>query len=122
MPHNTPEKRQAYNKRKWQDAKHRRKHMANKYGVAPGVIEEVFATQDGKCYACKKPLKIGGTQADSTNIDHCHGCGKVRSVLCKWCNTALGFIDKNPEMFMNLFKYHQSHKESCQPRAQGTSR
>lgn len=32
------------------------------------------------------------------HTDHCHTTGKVRGILCGWCNTALGKFQEDPNI------------------------
>ncbi|MEV0126374.1 endonuclease domain-containing protein [Streptomyces sp. NPDC050703] len=38
-------------------------------------------------------------------IDHCHGTGRVRGVLCRQCNTALGAFGDSPERLQRALWY-----------------
>lgn len=38
-------------------------------------------------------------------IDHCHKTGEFRGFLCKKCNTALGMLNDDPEMFLKAAQY-----------------
>lgn len=70
-----------------------------------GVSSEMFAAlldnQDGSCKICGTEINERSGQC----IDHDHGCcpgvfscGKcVRGILCKDCNTAIGFMRDDPE-------------------------
>lgn len=65
---------------------------AQKYRVDYNAL---FASQDGKCAICGLPETV----KDSRNgrkrklaIDHCHGTGKIRGLLCTRCNQGLGFF------------------------------
>ncbi len=57
--------------------------------------------QGGKCAACACVLEPGYR----TNIDHCHGAGHVRSLLCQRCNTALGLCREDPAWLRALADY-----------------
>lgn len=38
-------------------------------------------------------------------IDHDHGTGEARGLLCQWCNVALGNMGDDPERVRNLARY-----------------
>lgn len=38
-------------------------------------------------------------------LDHCHKTGKVRGVLCRACNLALGYVDDDPARLRALIDY-----------------
>lgn len=48
--------------------------------------------QGGKCAVCRKPPRPGKKLC----VDHNHKTGAVRGLLCKRCNTALGFFYDEP--------------------------
>lgn len=39
------------------------------------------------------------------HIDHNHGTGKVRALLCRNCNLILGYAKDNPAIFKSAIKY-----------------
>jgi hypothetical protein len=39
----------------------------------------------------------------------CHVTGKIRSVLCFWCNAALGHAKDDPERLVLLYAYLIKH-------------
>lgn len=43
--------------------------------------------QDGKCAICENE-----SVKERLSVDHCHTTGKVRGLLCRSCNRALGII------------------------------
>jgi hypothetical protein len=78
--------------------KHRvalRKHYHNKgrfqkYGITKAVYEARRLQQGNACRLCRRPFTF------TPVIDHCHATGLVRGLLCRWCNTALGVVEKRP--------------------------
>ncbi len=61
----------------------------------------MFAKQSGKCSICKlaKPL----------DVEHCHKTGKVRSLACNGCNTALARIHEDISIAQALIQYIEKH-------------
>lgn len=45
------------------------------------------------------------------SVDHCHRSGKVRKLLCHKCNSALGFINDDPEIAKALYEYTMEYKD-----------
>ena len=84
----TPEQRHKY----YVDFKNRREKSWRKYmyktlyGITQEDYNLLLEKQDGKCAICKRPPKEGKILC----VDHCHGTGKVRGLLCHGCNTAIG--------------------------------
>jgi hypothetical protein len=62
----------------------RRKRLAG-YGLTEAQFAAMHEAQAGRCLICdkKKPLVI----------DHCHGTGRVRGLLCSYCNTGVGWVE-----------------------------
>lgn len=57
--------------------------------------------QDGLCAVCKNELPIGRGR----HVDHDHGNGSVRGVLCTRCNSILGFAHDNETVLQNAIEY-----------------
>lgn len=77
--------------------------MIKKYGLTIEEYEEKYKQQDGKCAICEiQPL-------ERLNIDHCHETGKVRDLLCRNCNHALGNVNDDPDLLRRLISYLEKH-------------
>jgi hypothetical protein len=57
-------------------------HLRHRYGIGVADVERMLEAQDGKCLICEKP--------EPEHVDHDHGTGKVRGILCFNCNQGLG--------------------------------
>lgn len=68
--------------------------LRRKYGVTHADYERMLAAQRGKCAICgdSKP----GTASGYFHVDHDHGSKVVRGLLCRPCNTMLGFGRDDP--------------------------
>lgn len=66
------------------------------YGVDKFMFEAMYFEQDGQCLICE--------DQEAVAIDHCHDTGRVRGLLCRGCNTLLGFME-NPLKFNNALQY-----------------
>jgi hypothetical protein len=68
----------------------------------------------GKCYICKIPLKqpekTRGQKTDVVMIDHSHTSKKIRGLLCKGCNTALGLLKDDISTLKSAIKYLEDQK------------
>lgn len=80
-----------YNKRKW----------VTQYGLTWDSYQELLDSQSRKCAACEAELDCG----PNTHIDHCHRTGKVRGILCRSCNIALGLLDDDKDRVSLLLNY-----------------
>ena len=86
-------------RRKRKDRERRRKNL---YGVSEEQWTEMKIRQDNRCAICSKHADENGQELA---IDHCHDTGKVRGLLCRECNLALGYLDDNINLFANAIKY-----------------
>ncbi|QLH20751.1 endonuclease VII domain-containing protein [Streptomyces sp. Rer75] len=57
-------------------------HLKRQYGLTEAERDELVASQAGACAIC--------LDAPAAHVDHDHGTGRVRGVLCFSCNAALG--------------------------------
>lgn len=60
------------------------------HGITVEEYEALFAAQGGRCGIC-------GAAADPLDVDHCHASERIRGLLCRQCNVALGMLDDDPE-------------------------
>lgn len=77
------------------------KYRLAKYGVTPEKFREMSAAQSGVCKICGKPP----TGSRGFCVDHCHKTGKVRSLLCGKCNSALGMVNEDTKIIYNMAAY-----------------
>ena len=95
----------------WRDANRRRlaNHArASKHGLKLPELEAIWATQAGKCANPRCTATFPLEHPDNRNglqIDHDHATGKVRGLLCKPCNTALGHMHDDLDRLRGLIEY-----------------
>lgn len=78
-----------------------------RYGITDADYQRMLAAQGGVCAICSRgPDTVDGL----LHIDHDHMTGRVRALLCKKCNTALGNIQDNAEVVARMTKYLESHQ------------
>jgi hypothetical protein len=76
-----------------------RKSKLKKFGLTDEDYVKLFIKQNGRCYLCRE--KVEGNFC----IDHNHKTGKVRGLLCSWCNKGIGFLQDNPELLRRAADY-----------------
>ena len=89
-------------------------HYRRKYGITLAERDALLFNQGGMCAICEKHIewKDGKRNiGDEAVIDHCHGEGHIRGVLCGHCNTGLGAFKDDPANLANAFQYLQNTGE-----------
>ena len=67
------------------------------YGLDDSVYQEMLLSQNFRCAACGDETKLV--------VDHCHNTGRVRGLLCRCCNTALGQLQDSKVRVEGLLRY-----------------
>lgn len=80
-----------------------------KFGITQAEYEVLNTTQGGVCAICGQapPMhhcrKFAGE--DLLSIDHSHTTGKVRGLVCRRCNLALGNVLESETIALGLLEY-----------------
>lgn len=74
--------------------------IKSRYGVTAEQFQAMESAQGGVCAICRAPPQRG-----RLNIDHCHGTGRVRGLLCGPCNRMLGLAKDRPEVLAAAVAY-----------------
>jgi endogenous inhibitor of DNA gyrase (YacG/DUF329 family) len=74
-----------------------KKGRAAKFGWTREQLLFQLDRQGGKCYGC-----LTGIDESTACIDHDHSTGKVRGLLCRHCNWALGHVRDDPVTLRRL--------------------
>jgi hypothetical protein len=96
-------------RRKWNAANRDRQkdyHLKAAFGVDLDWYNTILKKQKGCCAICKQP-----PTKRRLAVDHNHATGKVRGLLCKNCNIAIGLLDENVERARFVIKYLIKYKE-----------
>ena len=75
----------------------RKSQLKGCYGITPEEFNKLLEQQEGKCAICAS-LK-------ANTVDHCHKTGKIRGILCRSCNVAIGFFLDNPNIMRQAASY-----------------
>lgn len=67
-------------------------HIKHKYGLSKEDYLQLLEKQNNVCAICLNPETI---ENSILCVDHCHTTGKVRGLLCRMCNSALGKFGDN---------------------------
>lgn len=98
--------RKAYTKTEQYRRVHMNGHYKRKFGISIEQYEGMFRRQLGVCAICKKPNLDGKRLA----VDHHHGTGIVRGLLCDICNTTLGKIGESFDVLNAMYDYLERWK------------
>lgn len=75
------------------------RHLNDTYGITTKQRNTMLRLQGYRCAGCRR--KKDG----HWHVDHCHRTSKVRGVLCRPCNLALGFAKDTPATLRRLASY-----------------
>lgn len=80
---------------------YRRKHLKNNFDLTIEQYNQMFVDQNGVCAICGNI----NTKGHRLCVDHNHKTGKVRGLLCVFCNIFAGYIEKYPEKIKQIKSY-----------------
>ena len=72
----------------WYEKSTRKAQLKKYYGMTPELYSSMLDAQGGLCAICHKACKSGHRMS----VDHCHATGRIRGLLCKNCNNAIGLM------------------------------
>ncbi|WSM86340.1 endonuclease VII domain-containing protein [Actinacidiphila glaucinigra] len=77
--------------------RNRAAYFKRKYGITTAERDAMVGEQFGVCCIC--------LDAPAEHVDHDHGTGRVRGVLCFSCNAALGQFKDRPDVIRRAAAY-----------------
>lgn len=83
-----------------------RRIVLRKHGLTEEDFRRLHKRQGGLCPICSAVLESG-----RTDIDHDHGTGKVRALLCRKCNLLLGYCQDSIDVLKAAIGYLENHKK-----------
>jgi hypothetical protein len=92
---------------------YKNKDLQKNYGVSYKWYKQTLEKQNNVCAICEcvETAKIRGKSL-SLAVDHCHDTGKVRGLLCRACNTAIGSFKHDLSVLEKAILYLSSEKHS----------
>lgn len=86
---------------------HRRAIIKNKYGLSRDDWQRRYDEQNGLCPICKEPIDIfASIDHDHSCCDSPSSCGQcVRGILCRKCNSGLGYLNDDLSLLENAVAY-----------------
>jgi len=91
-------------------SKSRNNDLKRLYGITLNDYNQMLTEQNDRCVICKT-TEPGGKHGKFM-VDHCHDTGKVRGLLCKRCNIALGEVGDNIQTLQSMVEYLATAKTS----------
>jgi len=79
------------------------------FGITLEQYNEMYDSQGGCCAICGKPDEVEGRRLA---VDHDHGTGRVRALLCGKCNRGLGSFQDNFDILARATRYLIKHSNA----------
>lgn len=87
--------------------KQRKRNLKKDFGITIEFYEELLLKQDGCCKICRTHhTKFSKRLA----VDHDHNTGKIRGLLCMYCNTGLGKFKDSTSLLTEAINYLKEHE------------
>lgn len=89
-----------------------RKSRYKKAGLTIDDYERLHEHQKGLCAVCERPERTVDPRNGRLRllaVDHNHMTGRVRELLCRQCNTALGLLGEDSSRILAMFDYVIKH-------------
>ena len=89
---------------------HQRKgRLKRRYGLTLTAYAALKEAQGNCCAACG--ISFQSMINKHIHVDHDHASGKIRGILCRGCNVALGAMTDDPVKITSLLKYIERQHE-----------
>ncbi len=98
-----------YRNNRYDYSKSKLKRIKSKYNISESELNQMYIIQDKSCKICKKNFD-SVSEHKGLYIDHCHKSGEVRGLLCKSCNSLLGYAYDNIEILESAILYLLTYK------------
>jgi Recombination endonuclease VII len=82
----------------------RRKWLKKNYNITQEIYDEMYKNQNEVCAICNEK-EINSYIKGRLSIDHCHSTMKIRGLLCRNCNLALGHFKDSPVLLLKAIEY-----------------
>lgn len=110
--HNTPDGRNAYLKeyRRSDPILEKERYLLSRFEISMQDYNNMLSAQGGVCAICKQPeTHKRNDKVKALAVDHHHGTGKVRGLLCSDCNTGIGKLKDSPDVLQSAIDYLRKH-------------
>jgi len=88
-------------------------NLRREYGIDLAEYEDMYTAQNGLCAICGIgiPKKDGKNGRGKFAIDHDHDTGKVRGILCAFCNFGIGNFKESVKTLESAILYLRHHSK-----------
>ena len=83
-----------------------RNRTLRRYGITQDDYDRMLTLQGGRCAICA----TDDPGKKSWCIDHDHGTGAVRGLLCSLCNVGIGNLRDDTDILLSAVSYLERHK------------
>ena len=90
----------------------RTSNLRKNFGLTMDEYQQMLEKQNNLCAICGKPetfIHHRTKEPARLAVDHCHKTNKVRQLLCRKCNSAIGLFHENVKVMQNAINYLESH-------------
>jgi hypothetical protein len=88
------------------------KERERRFGITRHEYAKMFHEQNGVCAICSKPeTATRNGKIKALAVDHNHQTGKVRGLLCSDCNTGIGKLKEDRNIFVSAIRYLDKHSD-----------
>lgn len=85
--------------------KRKARYIESAHGLLPGQFDDLLTNQQSKCGICG--TEISNEPNHKTHIDHDHVSGRIRGLLCDYCNHGLGNFKDDMGLLQKAIEYLQ---------------
>lgn len=82
--------------------------LRNRFGLTIAQYDALLEAQGGVCGICGRKPAAHERKQDLC-VDHDHGTGQIRGLLCGECNSALGLFRDSPALLRQAIAYLAKH-------------
>lgn len=80
--------------------------LRESFGLSLEEYQKMHDEQGGRCAICDSPeTETRNGKVKMLAVDHCHGTGRVRGLLCSPCNQAIGKLRDDPAIIRRAADY-----------------
>lgn len=102
--------KRVYRKKHYQGQEEKKRiwFLRRNYDITIEQYESMLVAQGGVCAICRQPETHRDWRSGKVMwlaVDHDHLTGVIRGLLCNRCNSAIGYLDEQPERLVNAMEY-----------------